>query len=494
MPLGTRRAAGAHRDSSRPAPAAYAGEDRRRVGHGLALDSPIRLAVLAAAMGILVAGRVALPTSIGTNAAADVAALATAVELALGAAAAGLLWRWSGRAIAGAIAAALAVLALEATGLLTLALDRLPGATGALPSTASAVGAGAAVLVLLARRAGRAPVDVGYHPARDLVAALATGAVVALGGRVSGTGLLVAVAVMVVVVLRAPARRPLIALGAGALGPTVALAASSTVAPVPAVAGVAIVAAALPLAWALVEMASMAAGERGRALDTAARYRQLTTAASRDRDAIEERDHDVLSALVAVEGGLRALRSSGHPAAEPTILLLDALAIELSAARGLLAPAAPSPVAGDFDLRELLRAVAQGEAARGARIGLGLPAGELRACGSPERIFQVLRNLLDNARRHAPGAMVQVSAWRDGDRIRMRVRDDGPGIPPADRATVFERRGRATTAAPDGSGLGLFVARRLMDEQHGELVLEDAGPGASFVLTLPAATGLAEAA
>ena len=87
-----------------------------------------------------------------------------------------------------------------------------------------------------------------------------------------------------------------------------------------------------------------------------------------------------------------------------------------------------------------------------------------------------------------------MTGWREGDRILVRVHDDGPGIPRGDRARVFERQGRAATAGPGGSGLGLFVASRLMDDQHGALVLEDGDAGTSFVLSLPALDERAEVA
>jgi two-component system, OmpR family, sensor kinase len=222
-----------------------------------------------------------------------------------------------------------------------------------------------------------------------------------------------------------------------------------------------------------------------------ARLARLVATVANDRDARDERDHDVLSALVAVEGGLRALRATPPPVAgateAPTIVLLDALAVELSTARSLLAPPIPPVTPEPFDLAELIRIEAGGERARGATIGVDLPPA-LRVAGSPTRTVQVLRNLLDNARRHAPGATVHIRAWVDGEVVRMRVHDDGPGIPIGERDRVFERGARGATAGVGGSGLGLFVAGRLMADQGGELRLDDRGSGTTFMLDLPVAS------
>ncbi|QJY44889.1 HAMP domain-containing sensor histidine kinase [Pseudonocardia broussonetiae] len=108
--------------------------------------------------------------------------------------------------------------------------------------------------------------------------------------------------------------------------------------------------------------------------------------------------------------------------------------------------------------------------------------------GDPVRLAQVLANLLDNAHRYAPaGAAVAV---RVGPGARVEVADTGPGVPPAERERIFDRLVRldeARTAHDGGAGLGLAIARGIARAHGGELRLADtAGPGATFVLTLPA--------
>ena len=80
------------------------------------------------------------------------------------------------------------------------------------------------------------------------------------------------------------------------------------------------------------------------------------------------------------------------------------------------------------------------------------------------RLRQLVVNLLDNAVRHGPErGTVRVRAGLDGDRWRLEIADDGPGVPPADRERAFERFGTLATdpssAAGGGTGLGLAIAR-----------------------------------
>ena len=103
------------------------------------------------------------------------------------------------------------------------------------------------------------------------------------------------------------------------------------------------------------------------------------------------------------------------------------------------------------------------------------------------QIDQVVSNLVENAAVHTPPqAGVLVRATLDGDVVRAEVADQGPGIPPADRVRVFQPFERGPGRAR-GSGLGLTVARGLVEAHDGRLWVEDApGGGARFVFTLPA--------
>jgi signal transduction histidine kinase len=117
--------------------------------------------------------------------------------------------------------------------------------------------------------------------------------------------------------------------------------------------------------------------------------------------------------------------------------------------------------------------------------------------GHPEQLRRLLRNLLDNALRHAASTVrVTVRSGGGPEGVVLEVADDGPGIDPADHERVFERFTRLADARDrdsGGTGLGLAIARDLARRQHGTLALAPGGgPGARFVLTLdpaPAPSG-----
>ena len=110
----------------------------------------------------------------------------------------------------------------------------------------------------------------------------------------------------------------------------------------------------------------------------------------------------------------------------------------------------------------------------------------------PDRLTQVLSNLLDNALKHTPpGGIVTVAADGTADATRIIVTDTGEGIAVEHLPHVFERFYRAdparTHAASGGSGIGLTIARALIEAHHGTLTAASAGPGtgARFTITLP---------
>ncbi len=109
----------------------------------------------------------------------------------------------------------------------------------------------------------------------------------------------------------------------------------------------------------------------------------------------------------------------------------------------------------------------------------------------PDRMRQVIQNLLHNAVRFTPqGGTVRVRADRTSDgRVRIEVEDEGPGIPPEDLPYVFEpfyRADRSRSRQTGGSGLGLTVVRRLVGAHGGTVRAENRDPkGARFVVELP---------
>ncbi|HYT40604.1 MAG TPA: ATP-binding protein [Acidimicrobiia bacterium] len=117
---------------------------------------------------------------------------------------------------------------------------------------------------------------------------------------------------------------------------------------------------------------------------------------------------------------------------------------------------------------------------------------ELAADGDPERVHQVVANLLENAIRHSPaGGRVEVRARPDRGRVAIEVLDEGPGIPEEEASRVFERFYRADTArssSAGGAGLGLAIARWIVDLHGGDIRAERRTPtGCRMVVLLPGA-------
>ncbi|MEP7381925.1 MAG: chemotaxis protein CheB [Gemmatimonadota bacterium] len=130
-------------------------------------------------------------------------------------------------------------------------------------------------------------------------------------------------------------------------------------------------------------------------------------------------------------------------------------------------------------------------AARSLHVERGTLDGTVRA--DPERLHQILVNLLTNAIKFTPpSGSINVSSVVAPDAIRIEVTDTGPGIPALQFDHIFEPfvqldRGY-TTPAPDGVGLGLAISRGLARAMHGDLtVASEVGDGSTFVLTLPRA-------
>ncbi len=107
--------------------------------------------------------------------------------------------------------------------------------------------------------------------------------------------------------------------------------------------------------------------------------------------------------------------------------------------------------------------------------------------GNAEALIRVLRNLVDNAERHAVTTVKIRLCTLDGH-AELIVADDGEGVPPAERSSVFERFFRldeARTADAGGSGLGLAIVKELVVEHRGSVTIEPSQVGAKFVVRIP---------
>ena len=103
--------------------------------------------------------------------------------------------------------------------------------------------------------------------------------------------------------------------------------------------------------------------------------------------------------------------------------------------------------------------------------------------GNPEALFRAVRNLVENAIRHTPaGVSIEVEVSGDGV---VRVSDDGPGVPEADRDAIFRRFWRRDRESTEGRGLGLAIVSRVAQAHEGSITIADRpGGGAVFTLRL----------
>lgn len=152
------------------------------------------------------------------------------------------------------------------------------------------------------------------------------------------------------------------------------------------------------------------------------------------------------------------------------------------------------------DLREVAERVVSAARRRGARqtLSVDLPADLPLVRVDPVLVEQALGNVVANAVTHTPpGARVVIDSVLDPQTASLRVTDDGPGIPPDVLSHVFEkfyrvRRNSARSGAPEGAGLGLAIAKGVMEAHGGAIAAQSPvadGRGARIILTFPRGGG-----
>ncbi|NIP79824.1 MAG: hypothetical protein GWM90_11625, partial [Gemmatimonadetes bacterium] len=235
------------------------------------------------------------------------------------------------------------------------------------------------------------------------------------------------------------------------------------------------------------------------------RVERLQREGARRDDALRMVGHDLRSPLSALQGYIHLLTIGAYgPVTDEQGAALERLAgigrhLEALVSNvldmGHLAAGTltlePEPVAVADIAESALAMVALDAADAGVRLEKEIP-GDVAVLAAPDRLRQVLVQLLDNAVKYAPAetaVTLTAEAVRGGDSVAIRVRDRGPGVPPDQLESIFEPY-RRLEPAPDsgGFGLGLSIARALVELMGGTLRV-DPGPedGAAFVATLPAA-------
>lgn len=140
----------------------------------------------------------------------------------------------------------------------------------------------------------------------------------------------------------------------------------------------------------------------------------------------------------------------------------------------------------DVDLEDLVNSEAD-RLRKSGKLTVTVEAPPVRMQGDPVQLARVLRNLADNAARHA-NSHIDLRLQAVGENVRVEVEDDGPGVPEADRERIFERFVRldeSRTRASGGAGLGLAIAREIGRAHGGSLHVESGHRGTRFVMLLP---------
>jgi len=222
---------------------------------------------------------------------------------------------------------------------------------------------------------------------------------------------------------------------------------------------------------------------------------RLHAASERQRTFVTDASHELQSPLASFRAQLEV--ALAHPAAaEWTAVAADLLAdtqrLErlardlLFLAREDAGPAPRRDVLVDLDTVTLDEATRLRSSARVRIDTTAVSAATVR--GSRDELGRLVRNLLENAERHA-SSVVKVCLGMSGPGVILVVEDDGPGVPADQAAQIFDRfvrldSDRARTGG--GTGLGLAIVRSIADAHDGEIELDPSASGARFVVHLPA--------
>jgi signal transduction histidine kinase len=216
------------------------------------------------------------------------------------------------------------------------------------------------------------------------------------------------------------------------------------------------------------------------------------------RDLISMVSHEIRTPLASVCGFTSLLLERDFPREEERryLEIIDQQARRLASIAGdfldvkLLEGGGMTLDRAPFDLVDLTREQANLFFSHASHmLDLELPDNPVVVNGDRDRIAQVIGNLLSNAIKYSPpGAEVRVVLSQDNGRARLAVVDEGMGIPPADRARVFEKfyRGSEAASAIGGTGLGLAVAREIVTSHGGDIDVEsEMSRGSTFTVDLP---------
>jgi signal transduction histidine kinase len=230
------------------------------------------------------------------------------------------------------------------------------------------------------------------------------------------------------------------------------------------------------------------------AATTNATLAALEEAVARQQRFVADASHELRSPIASLRTQLEVARA--HPQLlEIDGLIDDTLRLERLGADLLFLArldAGEPQRAEPLDLAELYRWELAHRVDDRVPVEAAIPDGPVMVAGSRTQLARILRNLVDNAQRHASSAMQVALQHRQGHGVVLDVTDDGPGVPATDRERIFERFVRlddARSRDAGGAGLGLAIVRDLVHRHGGRIEVGDAdGGGARFTMTLAAVT------
>jgi len=215
--------------------------------------------------------------------------------------------------------------------------------------------------------------------------------------------------------------------------------------------------------------------------------------------------HELKNPIASLRSALDGLQNVKDPGlheqlvnvARDDVLRLDRLISDISEAARTdaeLARARFEPVDLGPVIEQLVRSWETRREKGDARIAFARPRKEsTTVMGDPGRLARAIDNILDNAVSFSPpGGLVEIAASRVGNRVRIRIDDEGPGVPREAREAIFNRFHSIrpeTEHFGRHSGLGLAIAKAIVDGHDGEISVydrDDAPSGARFIISLPA--------
>jgi two-component system sensor histidine kinase BaeS len=234
----------------------------------------------------------------------------------------------------------------------------------------------------------------------------------------------------------------------------------------------------------------------------------LHTSEQRRQELLSDLAHELRTPLATIDGYLEGVSDGVMPADQQTLQVLQAETARLrrlvddlgavSRAEERQLDLQPTRCHPDELITTAIQAAQPAYNAKGVALEAGIDRDLPQITADPERIGEVLANLLTNALRHTPpGGHVEVTATTTPDRhLRISVADTGEGIPPELLERIFERfyrvdRARTHTPGAGGSGIGLTITRAIVHAHGGRIHAHSQGPGhgARFDITLPVARG-----